>query len=57
MPTRRMCNARPASGVLSTGMCSARPTSGDNAFQPHNVAMVKLPQGESLSQEAEPLGV
>lgn len=34
---------------------SDRPTSGDNAFQTHNVAVVKLPQGEGLSQEAEPL--
>lgn len=38
-------------------MRSARPTSRDNTFQPDNVAVVKLPQGEGLSQEAEPLGV
>lgn len=38
-------------------MCSARPTSSDNTFQPDNVAVVKLPQGEGLSQETEPLGV
>lgn len=38
-------------------MPSARPTSGDNTFQPDNVAVVKLPQGEGLSQEAEPLRV
>lgn len=33
------------------------PTSGDDPLQPHDVAVVKLTQGQGLGQEAEPLRV
>lgn len=33
------------------------PTSGNNALQPHHMAVVELAQGEGFGQEAEPLRV